>query len=126
MRYQKLLFITGILSLVSTSGIVPTKPPVCFLIGDSISVHYGPFLEQYLADLVIIQRKDGDEEALKDLDIPAGASGGDSRMVLDFLKVKVLDTDFRPDYFIFNYGLHDIKHNPPNGEIQVSLDQYKS
>jgi len=126
MRYQKLLFITGILGLVSTSGIVPTKPPVCFLIGDSISVHYGPFLEQYLDDLVIIQRKDGDEEALKDLDIPAGASGGDSRMVLDFLRVKLQDPNFRPDYFIFNYGLHDIKHNGPDWRIQINLEEYKS
>lgn len=100
--------------------------PECFLIGDSISVQYAPYLEKSLEGIVRLSRKEGDREAFKDLDIPRGSSGGDSKMVLDFLKEQLKDSSFHPDYFVFNFGLHDIKHNPPNGNIQIELKDYQS
>ncbi len=118
----------SIFLLIITPAIVSLnllRLPTCFLIGDSISVQYAPYLEKYLDGIVVLDRKDGDAEAYKNLDIPRGASGGDSKMVLDFLKVQLKDPSFQPDYFVFNFGLHDIKHNLPKGEIQIGLEDYK-
>ena len=124
MKHFKIWLI--LLPVLGGAWIWPQRLPVCFLIGDSISVHYGPYLEKFLEGQVRIERKNGDEEALKNLDIPTGASGGDSRMVLDFLETKIKDPSFRPDFFLFNFGLHDIKRNPPNGDLQVPPDQYEA
>jgi len=57
-----------------------------YVIGDSISMHYGPDLEAMLESVMAYSRKSGQEEALKNLDRPAGANGGDSSMVLAYLR----------------------------------------
>ncbi|MEM7108775.1 MAG: hypothetical protein AAF519_11155, partial [Bacteroidota bacterium] len=64
----------------------PGSPPKIFVIGDSISIHYGPYLAQYLGTDFQYARKGDNGEAFKNLDIPVGANGGDSRMVLDYLR----------------------------------------
>ena len=53
--------------------------PTCYVIGDSISIQYGPYLESALGASWQYDRKSGDAEARKNLDIPIGANGGDSR-----------------------------------------------
>jgi lysophospholipase L1-like esterase len=100
------------------------KPEV-FVIGDSISIQYGPYLEAALGDDFRYARKSGEEEALKDLDHPQGANGGDSSMVLDYVKTMMNDEKFQPDLLLLNCGLHDIKSDSETGEKQVPLDQYR-
>ncbi|MBD0777837.1 SGNH/GDSL hydrolase family protein [Maribacter sp. ANRC-HE7] len=103
------------------------KPlPKLFLIGDSISIQYGPFLEKYLQGKVQFERKVDDGSAEKNLDIPTGANGGDSSMVLEYLRTKVQDRQFTPDYLLLNCGLHDIKRNPESNKIQISEDEYRT
>ena len=90
------------------------------LIGDSISLDYGKYLPRFLGDRVHIFDKPSDEDAYVDLDTPLGGNGGDSSMVLDFLQT----TDVDCDWFFFNCGLHDIKHNRTDDAIAIPLDQY--
>jgi len=98
--------------------------PQLFVIGDSISIYYGPHLERILQGKFAYSRKLGDE-ALQNLDIPVGANGGDSSMVLDFLRIVARSADFRPDILMVNCGMHDIKTDPHTGAKQIPLDQYR-
>ncbi|GGK27823.1 hypothetical protein GCM10007962_22630 [Yeosuana aromativorans] len=100
--------------------------PKVFVIGDSVSIHYGPYLKNSLKGFFEYDRKRDKGEALKDLDNPVGANGGDSQMVLDYLKTLVKDKGFKTDYLLVNCGLHDIKRKSPNDSSQVSLKNYKS
>ncbi len=96
-----------------------------YLIGDSISIHYGPFLKKYLGGLIEYSRKEGEEEALLNLDRPQGANGGDSSMVLDFLNAKKSAGGIPADVLLLNCGLHDIKSDPKTGAKQVPIELYK-
>ncbi|MHB9026416.1 MAG: SGNH/GDSL hydrolase family protein [Armatimonadota bacterium] len=96
-----------------------------FVIGDSISMQYGPYLHSMVYGRFGYARKTGDEDALKDLDHPVGANGGDSGMVLDYLIARKDDPRFRPDILLLNCGLHDIKTDRATGEKQVPLAQYR-
>lgn len=120
--FIRLLFVFGILvALVAWNNPLPKL----FLIGDSISIRYGPFLEKYLVGFVQFERKQDDGQAEKNLDVPTGANGGDSRMVLSFLRAKIKDSGFNPDYLLLNCGLHDIKRDPSTNKIQVSEQEYR-
>jgi lysophospholipase L1-like esterase len=96
-----------------------------YIIGDSISMHYGPYLKQDLAGVMDYARKEGDTEALLNLDNPQGANGGDSSMVLAFLKGLARSGSFHPDLLLVNCGLHDIKRHPETGNVQVAIDDYE-
>lgn len=98
--------------------------PQLFVIGDSISIYYGPYLERLLQGTFRYTRKTG-EEAMRNLDIPLGANGGDSSMVLEYLSALAATGDFHPDYLMINCGLHDIKVDPVTGQRQVTLDRYR-
>ncbi|WP_439481104.1 SGNH/GDSL hydrolase family protein [Cyclobacterium plantarum] len=102
----------------------PVLPKV-FVIGDSISMQYGPYLEQYLNGSWVYDRKRDDGMNSANLDNPAGANGGDSGMVLDYLRQKMNDPAFNPDLMLINCGLHDIKTGVNTGERQINLDQYR-
>ena len=95
-----------------------------YLIGDSISLHYGPYLQAYLDGVMTYARKEGEDEALLNLDNPQGANGGDSGMVRAFLAAKVAAGDLDADLLLVNAGLHDIKTDPVTGARQVPPDQY--
>ena len=69
--------------------------PEVFLIGDSISMYYGPYLQKYLAGSYTLLRKEDNGHAADNLDIPTGANGGDSHMVLQYLQIKQRDPAFR-------------------------------
>lgn len=97
-----------------------------FLIGDSISIEYWPYLKQYASGFACLERKLDDGSASKNLDVPMGANGGDSKMVLAYLKSKLTEKNFHPDYLLLNCGLHDIKRNPETNAIQVSEDEYRN
>ncbi len=97
-----------------------------YVIGDSISVHYGPFLKQYLAGVMEYDHKAGAQEALKNLDLPAGANGGDSSQVLLFVEAVAKAGGFNADILLLNCGLHDIKRDPATGSYQVPIDAYEA
>lgn len=94
-----------------------------YVLGDSISMDYGPHLERYLAGTMTYSRKSGDAEARLNLDRPQGANGGDSSMVLEFLRKS---PPLPADILLLNCGLHDIKTSPGTNQHQVPLDQYRS
>jgi len=95
--------------------------PKLFVIGDSISMHYGPLLEKSLTGFFIYDRKRGNESSL---DNPNGANGGDSKMVVSYLKELKKNPNFKTDYLLINCGLHDIKRNSKKSNPQISLSQY--
>jgi len=95
------------------------------VLGDSISIQYGPYLNQYLAGVMDYARKEGEAEALLNLDNPQGANGGDSSMVLSFVKALAKTGGFDADLFLINCGLHDIKRTPDTGQLQVNIDDYE-
>lgn len=96
-----------------------------YVIGDSISIQYGPYLKSYLSGIIGYARKEGEEEAALNLDNPQGANGGDSGMVLSFLKAKACSGGIPADVLLVNCGLHDIKVNPLTGVKQISPGQYR-
>ncbi len=96
-----------------------------YVIGDSISIHYGPYLKTYLEGLVEYSRKEGEDEALLNLDKPQGANGGDSSMVRTFLDAKSRSGGIDADLLLLNCGLHDIKTDPQTGQKQVPLGEYR-
>ncbi len=112
------------LALVLGSSFSLRKPKV-FVIGDSISMHYGPYLKKSLEGFFEYDRKRDKGQALEDLDKPVGANGGDSQRVRDYLDKLLQDPGFHTDYLLVNCGLHDIKTNPGTGDIQVSLQAYE-
>ncbi|MFP4106197.1 MAG: SGNH/GDSL hydrolase family protein [Phycisphaerae bacterium] len=101
--------------------------PKIFVIGDSISLQYGPHLAQMIAGRYEYGRKTGREEALKDLDLPVGANGGDSDRVLAYVQALRDGGDWKPDLALINCGLHDIKLPADGGgDRQVPLDRYRT
>ena len=97
-----------------------------FVIGDSISMQYGPYLKSCLAGAWTYDRKRGAEHALQDLDQPVGANGGDSALVLAYLEELQRSGSFQPDLLLLNCGLHDIKTDPHTGAKQVPIAQYRA
>lgn len=96
-----------------------------FVIGDSISIHYGPFLKKMIKNKFNYDRKRGIHDALVDLDNPVGANAGDSRMVLSYLREEH-NKNTTYDVLLLNCGLHDIRVNRKTHEIQVEIEEYKN
>ncbi|WP_138993200.1 SGNH/GDSL hydrolase family protein [Larkinella sp. C7] len=118
---------TGIVGLLAIWLLINAAQPLpkLYVIGDSISMRYGPFLEKYVQGVWQYDRKSDDGQAAKNLDVPVGANGGDSRMVLEYLKLKAPDKTFQPDVLLLNCGLHDIKRLPETNAIQVDSASYR-
>lgn len=89
------------------------------VVGDSISLHYGPYLEKYIENSLTYSRKEG---KLGNLDFPEGANAGDSSMVLNYLNKCKLE-NLHWDILLINCGLHDIKIYEELHQINIS--QYK-
>jgi hypothetical protein len=96
-----------------------------FVIGDSVSIHYGPYLEKMIKDKFEYDRKRGIEQALTDLDRPVGANAGDSGMVLEYL-AEEYKKNTKYDILLINCGLHDLRRDRTLNEVQVELEAYKS
>ncbi|MBP2563166.1 lysophospholipase L1-like esterase [Neorhizobium galegae] len=109
---------------LSTNAPVAGDLPTLFVLGDSISMHYGPFLETQLRGFYRYQRKTAPSGEGADLDEGRGANGGDSLMVLSYLKERFAEPTFRPETLLLNCGLHDIKTNPATGAKQISEAAY--
>lgn len=96
-----------------------------FVIGDSISIGYWPYLCEYLKGSFRCLRKKGVKEALWNLNIPMGVNGGDSSLVLNYILNNHIHKEIpKVDCFLFNCGLHDIKTFYFNKK-QISLRKYK-
>lgn len=117
--------ITLLILLFGFSSFKEEKPLKLFLLGDSISLQYGSYLEKHLHGTWIIQRKGSQEKALQNLDLPIDANGGDSKMVLDYLRTRENDSNFNPDLLLLNCGLHDIKRNPKTQRIAIDSASYR-
>ena len=96
-----------------------------FLLGDSISLHYNPFLIPMTSDLYEWQTKEGRAEAMKDLDKPISANGGHSGAVLSFLRMEEELENLNYDYLLLNCGLHDIAFDPGNPDHRVPETRYR-
>ncbi|WP_168735574.1 SGNH/GDSL hydrolase family protein [Cohnella fermenti] len=94
--------------------------------GDSIAFHYTPYLRRLLAGEYDVHTKEGDRDAAANLDRPAGANGGDSGRVLEYVRERAVLGDLAYDGLLLNCGLHDIKRDPRTGARLVELDSYKS
>jgi hypothetical protein len=103
-----------------------TRVRSVYVIGDSISMHYGPWLPAFLGDTFSYSRKAGAAAALENLDIPRGANGGDSERVRRYLETNDTHGEIpASDYLLLNCGLHDIKTDPASGTRQVELAAYR-
>ena len=96
-----------------------------FIVGDSISIQYGPYMKRFVVGSYQYDRKRGEAEALEDLDKPVGANGGDSDMVLAYLTSEHRK-GVRYDVLLVNCGLHDIKTDPQTGAKQIPLERYRT
>ncbi|MGC9347125.1 MAG: SGNH/GDSL hydrolase family protein [Anaerolineae bacterium] len=97
-----------------------------YVLGDSISIQYGPYLERYLQGIMAYARKTAEEEVPLDLDWPPRANGGDSSMVLAFLKAKAAAGGIAADFLLLNCGLWDLRSDPRTGRKQVPLASYRA
>ncbi|HEY9248318.1 MAG TPA: SGNH/GDSL hydrolase family protein [Rariglobus sp.] len=95
-----------------------------YIIGDSISVHYAPYLERYVRGVFCCIHREGEAEALHNLDLPMGANAGDSTRVLDFVRGKRARGGIDADVLLLNCGLHDIRTDPVTGHRKTSLAGY--
>ena len=100
--------------------------PELHVIGDSISIQYGPKLENCLAGQWRYTRLGGVQDASKNLDVATGANGGDSRRVLSLLRERLASADFAPDILLVNCGLHDIKADPVSGKTNIPPEEYRT
>ena len=107
---------------------MPATLPRLFVIGDSISIQYGPHLEKLCAGVFAYDRKRDDAgapPAAGNLDVPTGANGGDSDMVLAYLRHRRAHAPIPAGLLLLNCGLHDIKTDPATGTKQVPLARYR-
>ena len=103
---------------------VAARPRV-FVVGDSISIDYGPAFERLVAPRFGYDRKRDDATGTStNLDDPKGANGGDSRMVLEYLRRRRVQNPIAADILLLNCGLHDLRTDPLTGERRVPLDEY--
>ncbi len=93
-----------------------------FVIGDSISIQYGPYLREMLEGRIGYDRKRGEDQSL-DLPDLKGANGGDSKMVLEYLYEEVKKGK-KYDMLMINCGLHDVKVDE-NNKLQVDPIEYE-
>lgn len=106
--------------------------PHLFVVGDSISLHYGPYLEEAVRGRFAYSRKGAEPEGAvgsgtPSLEYPHGPFGenaGDVTMVLAYLATRPAAVD-SADVLLLNCGLHDLKVSKATGRHQVPLGTYR-
>jgi len=96
-----------------------------FVLGDSISIYYGPYLKRMLHNRYHYRRK-GDDEGHSPSDLIDNhflVNGGNSGRVRDYLQERRVKQGWDFDVLLLNCGLHDIA--TVAGVKQVSLEQYQ-
>ncbi len=90
-----------------------------FVIGDSISIHYGPYLKEKMHGKYNYARK-----GVPSLNIFDDANAGDSSMVLDYLEMQfALGTKY--DVVLFNCGLHDVRLDRETLQRNIDEELYR-
>lgn len=100
--------------------------PSIFVLGDSVSMQYGPHLQQALGDDFSYSRKGGTGSALADIEVPEDANGGDSALCLAYLQSLAKANRRIADIVLLNSGLHDVKTDHLGAPLQVSVDDYEA
>ena len=119
---------TALVFLLAVTGSLQADGCRLFVIGDSITVRYTPALRLSLpGDWTVDGKKDipGAPPANTNLDIPTGANGGDSNMVLGYLQARAAHDPIHADLLLLNCGLHDVKCDLKTGAKQVDLATYR-
>jgi lysophospholipase L1-like esterase len=99
--------------------------PKLFVLGDSISIHYGAFLEKMVASQFEYSRKTGTEPQLKDSKLWGEPNGKHSNDGHDYINLMTADPNWRPDVMLLNAGIHDLTTMDPVTKVkQVPLDVY--
>ena len=107
--------------------IAETPKKHILMIGDSISILYGPYLKDFLKDTFDYRVKGNIKDAIINLDNPNGANAGNSRMILDYLEhCSDNEINYEDDIILLNCGLHDIKTDPVTGKKAINLAEYIS
>lgn len=92
-----------------------------YVIADSISIHYEPYLRDFTSEYYNYDRKGNSlERTVNSFD----KIGGDSNMVLEYIN-KLVNDGFHTDVLMLNCGLHDIKVDINSEKRQVSLEDYQ-
>ena len=99
--------------------------PKVFVIGDSISCYYGTHLERMLAGVFAYDRKGGTHKLADLKDGTDGVNGGDSAMVLTYVRELRKRGGFHADWVLLNCGLHDTKTDLAAGVKQVPAAAYE-
>lgn len=101
--------------------------PCVFVLGSSLTIQFSPYLEKALSGRFRYDRKQdgGGASAADNLDIPQGASAGDSSMVLAYLRQRRIHDPIDAEILLLNCGLHDIKTDPATGERQVPIERFE-
>jgi hypothetical protein len=95
-----------------------------FVIGDSISIHYGLYLEKMIGGKYHYNRKGNINNNSRDSNKTMDANNGDSRMVLEYLSDESCNgTSY--DILLLNCGLHDIRVSRDTNMIQVNEIEYR-
>ena len=93
-----------------------------FVIGDSVSIHYSPFLKEMIKSKYNFGRTS--EIVGEDLDKPIGANAGDSKMVLEYLRDEY-NKGTTYNILLLNCGLHDIRIDRVTKRVQVKEWEYE-
>ena len=97
--------------------------PDLFVIGDSISMQYGPHLQAMLGDAFGYSRKGLLEQEVYDL-YEFQWNGGDSARVREYLPQRI-EQGLEFDWLLLNCGLHDLKRDRATDRLQVPLEAYR-
>lgn len=121
---SKDIFLSGAVIAFLLTGFIYSKKakPNLFLMGDSISIHYGPYLIKDLENIASVDQKKVETLQGKEF----SRNGGDSKRVLDYITAKLQQTGFQPNYIILNCGLHDIGRDTIKHELQVPAEEYRA
>jgi lysophospholipase L1-like esterase len=101
--------------------------PKLFLVGDSISIYYTPILQADLAGEANLTRKTS--AAPESIAVQLGdpnVQGGNSRMVLEYLRGRFQEEGFHPEVVLVNCGLHDVKRVPKTNVIAIDAAEYEA
>lgn len=92
--------------------------PELFVLGDSISMHYGPWLKQFITPQFNYSRK-GEGLAAGDLNFTSTVNGGDSKACLAYL-TSLLEQGVKIDLLLWNCGLHDVKTTAAGHQVELA------
>jgi hypothetical protein len=106
-------------------GVTQMNNTKLFILGDSISIHYGQFLEKMVAPQFEYSRKTGTEPQLEGSRFWGEPNGKHSNDGRDYMNLMTADPNWRPDVMLLNAGIHDLTTMDPVTKVkQVPLNLY--